>query len=468
VSAPDLARFAVDSLDLLCIADDNGMFRWVNAAWTRLLGWSEAELKARPFLDFVHPEDVEATLAEVATLSEGVPTIRFINRYRTKDGRYVWLEWVTRPYEGGLLYAIARDVGERQVELLESRRRVRLLELAEQVSRTGHWRLGVADERPHWSPEVYRIHGLDPTQPPPLVADAIDAYHPEDREHVNRHVAVAMEQGRGFDFELRLVRADGEVRLVHSLGRTELNDAGEVEALFGVFRDITDDARLRAWRNRELEAFAYAAAHGLQGPLETVVGLATILAEEAEALPPQAGGRVQRLGEGARYLRRLVDGMTAFASTHVRDDAMEEAPLGDLVRAAAETLRDAPHLALEIGPMPTVRVDAARLRLVFEHLFDNVVRHAGGARRVTVSARREGSTHHLELTDDGVGFDPAHAERVFGLFQTLAPRAAEDERHTGLGLSVCRRVIEGHGGRIHASPQLGAGVTIGFTIPERA
>jgi two-component system, NarL family, sensor histidine kinase EvgS len=100
------------SADLLCIADTDGHFRRVNPAFGRTLGHEEAELLARPFIDFVHPDDVAATRGQVARLAQGLPSIDFENRYRCRDGTYKWLNWRCQPAADGTLYAIARDTTE--------------------------------------------------------------------------------------------------------------------------------------------------------------------------------------------------------------------------------------------------------------------------------------------------------------------------------------------------------------------
>lgn len=115
----DRDRFFTLSLDLLAIANFEGCFLKINPAWTETLGWSEAELISRPYVEFVHPDDVEATIVEAQRLSEGHPTIKFENRYRHKNGTYRWLSWTVSSFpQTQHLYAVAHDITERkQIEL---------------------------------------------------------------------------------------------------------------------------------------------------------------------------------------------------------------------------------------------------------------------------------------------------------------------------------------------------------------
>ena len=107
-------RFFDISLDLLCIAGSDGYFKRLSAAWTTVLGWSREELMARPYIAFVHPDDVAATQGETERLGRGLVTYDFENRFRCKDGAYRWLQWATVPEPDGTLYAVARDVTDRR------------------------------------------------------------------------------------------------------------------------------------------------------------------------------------------------------------------------------------------------------------------------------------------------------------------------------------------------------------------
>ena len=122
----DLDRFFEAPLDLLCIADVSGCFRRVNPAWSHLLGYCPRELEGRPFLDFVHPDDLAITLTALEELQAGVDVLQFANRYRSSDGGYRWIEWRAHP-TGELIYASARDITKRveaEEALRESRKRL--------------------------------------------------------------------------------------------------------------------------------------------------------------------------------------------------------------------------------------------------------------------------------------------------------------------------------------------------------
>src|SRR4030095_1757341 len=110
-AAEELDRFFGLSLDLFCVATFDGYFIRTNPAWQRVLGYSDAEMRASPFMEFVHPDDRQSTVEALSALSTGEHVIGFENRYRVRDGSYKWLQWAATPFpKQGLIYAAARDV----------------------------------------------------------------------------------------------------------------------------------------------------------------------------------------------------------------------------------------------------------------------------------------------------------------------------------------------------------------------
>lgn len=161
----DLERFFTFSIDMLCIAGTDGYLKQINPSFERVLGWTTEELLSRPFFDFIHPDDLNATLKEVEKLASGIPTISFENRYRCSDGSYRHLFWTSFPEkETGLLYAIARDIttrreAEEKLNMLAAELKVaneKLLDLASTDALTGVKNRRAFDERLSYSLAVSR------------------------------------------------------------------------------------------------------------------------------------------------------------------------------------------------------------------------------------------------------------------------------------------------------------------------
>ena len=181
----------------------------------------------------------------------------------TRDGGNVGalcvLDRPPRPFPDEAKLTALKEMAQLAADMLEKRERMQakaekleMLDMAEAMSGVGHWRLDVATNRVTWSDQVYHVHGLDPDEFDPNLGSAIDAYHPQDREVIAGVVQRAIETGEPYDVRLRLIRADGEARLVRTQGTPQRDESGRVTALFGVFQDITEqEASLARARKNE-------------------------------------------------------------------------------------------------------------------------------------------------------------------------------------------------------------------------
>ena len=179
----ELDLFFSVALDLLCIADTEGYFRKLNPMWTRTLGYSLDELSGTRFLDFVHPEDMEATFGAIAKLMEQQEVTKFVNRYRKKDGTYCYLEWASFPV-GKMIYASARDITERIDTLQQLRESDERWQFALEGSGDGVWDWDAQTNRVYFSRQWKAMLGFQPEE----VGDTLDEWdrrvHPDDRERV--------------------------------------------------------------------------------------------------------------------------------------------------------------------------------------------------------------------------------------------------------------------------------------------
>ena len=207
MSQYDFEKFFDLSLDLLCIASADGYFKRVNASFHRTLGWTPEELTSRPFIDFVHPDDIGATLQEVKKLASGLPTLSFSNRYRCSNGNYRYLLWTAFPEsETGLLFAIARDT----TELIEANQRFQLAIDASPAA------LIMVDQRgviQLVNRETERLFGYSRDL---LIGEAIEMLVPADSHAQHQRARAAFFQNpgtrsMGAGRHLRAVRRDGTV-----------------------------------------------------------------------------------------------------------------------------------------------------------------------------------------------------------------------------------------------------------------
>lgn len=238
--------FRVLNHEMAITANTDGYFTWTSAGVSELLGWNAEELCSCKFIEYVHPDDVERTLAVADQVRpDGSSVSRFENRYRCRDGSYRWLEWRAVTI-GKETRCLVRDITGRKAAEQQAVERLEWLKMAERLAGVGHWRLRLADNHLEWSDEVFRIHGLDPLDDSIDLDTAIEFYHPDDRANVSHALNVATEQKCGFAFELRIVRRDENVRTVRAIGQCNIGENGSVAELFGVFIDVTEQGQTSA------------------------------------------------------------------------------------------------------------------------------------------------------------------------------------------------------------------------------
>jgi signal transduction histidine kinase len=380
--------------------------------------------------------------------------------------------------------AFAADSVARELELQQTRRRAQqqldYIEMTEAVANLGHWRLHVPSGTLVWSPQTHRICGLLPENGPPSLEQALHCYHPEDRPKVQRAVQTAMERGQAFEFQHRIVRPSGEVRMVHVRGLAHPDAHGDgAEQLFGVIIDVTDLEQVRARlaqaeRMVSLGTLAAGVAHEINNPLSFVATNAEMAAELA-ACDPRDAELVHMLSDirdGAERIRQIVRGLKDFSRPP------EPRPLAfPLSRALRTAMRlsqnEVRHKAtLDANlpePGPFVRGDETQLVQVAVNLLMNAAQSMadGDAEnnrvRVTLGTTDDPEpTAFFRVEDSGSGMTPDVLQKAFGPFFTTKGQHGG----TGLGLSLSRGIVADHGGTITAESQVGLGTTLEVRLPR--
>ena len=459
---------------------------FVNQAWRDYTGLSLADLKGR-WEKVIHPDDVALVESERrAHLATGKP-FQMEQRLRRADGEYRWhlLSRVPVRDENGNVvkwYAAGYDIEDRKRAEDTLRRRTAQLADAQRLSRTGSVSFRVAAGEIVWSEEAARIFG-NAWDIKPSVELVLQRVHPDDVALVQQEIDRARQGGQEFNVEHRLMMPDGTIKHVHVLAHLVKDESGSDE-IVGALMDITatkqaQDALSRAQaelahvtRVTALGELAASIAHEVNQPLAAIVvdgaaGLRWLdqqppVLDEARSSMESMISDAKRAGEVIHRIRTLSK-KTNPEMTHIDvNDVIEEAAA--LVRHEARSHRVAMRLQLAPG-LPSIRGDRIQLQQVIINLAINGVQ----AMAMVADRTRELliRTHELEsdrvlvaVKDVGVGIEPENLNRLFSAFYTTKPGGL------GMGLSICRSIIEAHAGQLSASRNVGPGMTFQFTLPS--
>jgi PAS domain S-box-containing protein len=245
----ELDRFFQLSQDMICTVNFDGYLQRLNPALPRVLGYTEAELRAVPLFDFIHPEDLAATQAAMATAVQGVALDSLENRWRCQDGQYRWLSWSSFTNLGdGVLYATARDITDRKATEAQLQATTQALAQAQRLARMGSWSFEGETGTITWSDQVFRIFERDPALGPPDVITSMAYYHPDDRPLLETTFEDTIRDGQVRSLELRILPDQGPLKQVQ-IYVEPVAAPGQGDrwvGLFGTIMDITERKRAEA------------------------------------------------------------------------------------------------------------------------------------------------------------------------------------------------------------------------------
>jgi PAS domain S-box-containing protein len=389
--------------------------------------------------------------------------------------------YLLKPFEDReLVAAIETAVYKHRIDkrLRESEDRLRM------AQRAGH--MGVFD----WNlqtgevlltPELEQLFGV----PAGSFEGTYDAWaervHPDDRAGVRQLLPRWMVCGSGDErWEHRILRPDGEVRWIEARGRLYRADVGRAVRIVGTEIDITDRKRMdEVLRERErdlersnsdLQAYAYTVSHDLQEPLRAIACYAEMLDRECGPhLDEVCRSHISLVTSGAQRMRALIGGLLEFSRVGQDNCPMLAVDCNSVLREVIDSLSvkiEETGARISTGPLPTVQAWDGRLHQLFQNLIGNALKYCKPevAPEIGISAELRGELWHFAVKDNGIGFDMKDAEKIFGVFKRLHTREYEG---LGIGLSICKRIVEYHGGRIWVESAPGEGALFGFTVPAR-
>lgn len=429
-------------------------------------------------------EWVEPSVRETMSALDWMATPDFYWRH-TRDGRTLEVRTLRLP-AGGMVrtFTDVTSYFKVQEDLRHQRQRLAWVLAA---TRAGVWEVDLADmslkvdER--WAEIVgYRLADLQPL----TYATWESLVHPDDLRRVNaerdRHLAG---HSPSFECDVRMRHRDGHWVWVNTRGRVNPRDARDsTTRLSGTHIDISErvaaQEEIRALNSgleqrvcertaelertmRDMEAISYSIAHDLRAPLRSVNGFASVILEEESGLSP--GGRLmfERIAKASHNMGRMITDMLELLRVVRVELTPQPVDMAELARSVWEGLSPAGEAQLQVQAMPTALGDPILLRQVLSNLLDNAVKYARPEVGLQLVVGHDAAQGAYFVRDNGIGFDMAHAGKLFGLFQRLP--AAGSVPGMGIGLAIVARIIERHGGQVWAEAAPGQGATFWLRLP---
>jgi signal transduction histidine kinase len=266
--------------------------------------------------------------------------------------------------------------------------------------------------------------------------------------------------------ELRDARARAEQRqaTATSDARTLRETAERKSAEVALLRTVAELNR----SNEELGQFAYIASHDLQEPLRMVASYTQLLSKRYKGrLDADADEIIAFAVDGARRMQRLIQDLLAYSRIGTKGVTPHETSSEQAVEEAVANLRGAieeSHAVITCDPLPTVIADASQLIQLFQNIIGNALKYQNpGAPRIHISSRQTESSLEFSVQDNGLGIEAKYFDKIFGMFQRLHKR--DEFSGTGIGLPICKKIVERHGGTISVESSVGHGSTFRFTLP---
>jgi PAS domain S-box-containing protein len=482
LSPPEVCQLLIDGSHAFVRLFDGLIVAWTAGA-TELYGWTEEEAvgrKSHALLQTVFPASLAAMNAQLKAERQWKGELI----HRKKDGTTVvvqssWKLVDAREGDGEYIVELNHDITELAQAREQAAENENRLLLAKEVAHLGIWDWRADTNRTVCSGEWFDQHGRVRALQGPTYEEWLSWVHPEDRDRIAQLMKAALEIGTVYEAELRVIWPDGSIHWLHTKAQVLGDWENKSLHMIGANLDITDrkefEERLLTLNrslersNEDLQRFAHVASHDLQSPLRTIRSLTQVVQRRLRnVLDEETAKLVAHIVQGADQMSTLVRDLLAFATaTYDRHAPMMvdgktalDRALASLQQAIVESDATITH-----GPLPSVKAHESHLLQLFQNLLGNAIQYhrPGVPPLIQVSAERRDGKWLFTVRDNGEGFDPAQASRIFEPFERLHGREVTG---TGIGLTTCQRIVERYGGQIGAgSPGPGQGATFWFTLP---
>lgn len=361
---------------------------------------------------------------------------------------------------------------------------------AEEIGNFSSWQWHLDSDKFIYSDNLYGLLGCEPNSFKPTVENFLDFVHPDDRHIVTESAKLAMDEGKPSNINFRIIRKDGVIRYFKSVSK--LTDLNGKKIFIGVNSDITEQHINNAaledrnieleHSNKELASFNHIASHDLQEPLRKIQTFISRISEKDLTNISETGKEhFARINTSVAGMRTLIDDLLLFSRTTKTEKIFEITTLNLLLdNARQELMQDIEdsNAIIHSSQLPVLNVIPFQIQQLFTNLLGNSLKYSKpgidpvikidseevtAAEYTFLKGNSNNKYYKISVTDNGLGFEQQYAEEIFQLFYRLHPKS--QFAGSGIGLSICKKIVENHNGYILAQSKPGVGSTFTFFLP---
>jgi signal transduction histidine kinase len=379
------------------------------------------------------------------------------------------------------------------------------LKEAQEIAKMGHWQWAVTSNELTWSEGMYKVYGMKNSGDQINLSDFLNTVHPDDKLYVEQNIKKALETKDFPQFSHRIVTPDGVIKTIHSKGEVLMDKDGNDIKMIGTAQDITDQYKAQQQllnkshelelSNSELQKFAYVASHDLQEPLRKIQTFSSLLERESDAMVGEKSKMyIDKITNSAMRMQRLIDSILQFSSIKIGSENFETTDLNKIIEQVLSDMEiriQESGTVVQVDKLPVIEAIPTQMEQLFQNLISNAIKfkhpdkvpfikiHAQFIKADELNKNAPGVNYNatngsayqwrkeplikISVQDNGIGFDNKYSDKIFEIFQRL--HTTKTHEGTGIGLAICKKIVDTHHGNIKVSSKEGDGTTFIIILP---
>lgn len=469
---------------LAWIARADGYINWYNQRWYEYTGTTQKQMEGWGWQQLQHPKYLSGVVKRwKASIATG-ESFEMVFPILGKDGIYRDFLTKSTPLKDNngkveQWFGTNTDISElKKIEKeLESSREK--LSIALENGNIGTWEWNLLTNELIWDERTEKMFFIQPG-PTDRSYSAFENYlYEEDISHFKDAIAHTLATGEPLETVFRTRTVDGNSNYISAKAILNKDDFGNNINMAGVFFDVTsmkkgteqvliklNEELLRS--NRDLQQFAYVASHDLQEPLRMVSSFTQMLLLRYEDKLDDDGKEfISYAVDGCKRMYDLLNALLAYSRVQTKGKEFVKVDLENVFEKVLQNLSlkiTERNAVINKNDLPALYADENQMIQLIQNLIDNGIKFSAGSPKISISSRSENDEYIISVSDEGVGISEEYYERVFKIFQRLVTR--QEYEGTGIGLAICKRIVERHGGKIWIESKPGKGSTFHFSIPK--